>query len=60
MYFETIILMKELEGMLIYNICSSPTRNSLGFCYFPYKFGTHLEKKLIYIKISLVQIFPSN
>ena len=50
--------MKELEGMLIYNIDSSPTRNCFGFCYFPYKFGAHLEKKLIYIKISSIQIFP--
>ena len=25
----------------------SPTRNSIDFCYFPWKFGTHLERERI-------------
>ena len=47
--FETIILIAELEGMLSTNMWYSPTRNSLDYCYFPKKFGTQLEKELIYM-----------
>ena len=48
--------MKELEGILIYKYVVFPTRNPLDFCYFPDKFGTHLQKEFIYNKIFLIQI----
>ena len=56
-YLETIILITELEGILIYKymvflLLITP----LIFVTFLIKFGAYLEKELVYNKISLIQI----
>ena len=48
-YLETIILITELDGMLIYEYMIFFYFELLWFCYFPKKIGTHLEKQLIYM-----------